>query len=77
MTKNYNELMDMFCDIMLPHNKKKRGYRHRQSTIESLDITTKTYRNWINKKSAPNLKKFTAMLNERGYKIVIQPNYER
>jgi len=68
-------LMQQFCDIVIPEHKKRRGYINVKAVCERLGIDRRTYYNWVSGASTPPLRVMAELLEAKGYKLEIVPDY--
>ena len=72
---NLSQIMDDFCNIVMPGHDKKAGYINVRKLIKALNKSPKTYYNWKNKESYPHLSEFVKLLNDKGYRLKIEIDY--
>lgn len=75
-SSNLNQIMDRFCDIVMPGHNNKKGYINVKSKVESMGVDRRTYYHWKNGESFPRLPDFVSRLNKKGYELQIVPIYK-
>lgn len=67
--------MNQFCDIVIPEHRKRRGYINVKAVCERLGIDRRTYYHWVNGDSVPSIRVMADLLEAKGYKLEIVPDY--
>lgn len=70
-SKEMQNLMDEFCNIVMPGHNKAKGYINVKQKVEALNVDARTYYHWKKMESIPRIKDMMSRLNERGYTLKI------
>lgn len=68
-------LMTQFCNIVIPEYKKRRGYINVKAICEQKGIDPRTYYNWVGGSTVPSIRVMADLLEAKGYKLEIVPDY--